>query len=244
MGLASLLISRDTTVLRVLRPTLEKLSITVELCSAARSGTELLTASKFDAVIVDCDDLQGGVEILQGLRRTRSNKNSVAFAILNGKTTTRQAFEMGANFVLQKPISPLNATRCFDAALTFMDRERRRYFRHPVEMPVGIMFSHGTELKTVTSNLSEGGMAIRFPGEMPKEMISKIQFTLPGSNTSLELKAEVAWADKAGRAGLRFIDVPQSSQHQLESCLTRLLEDASLLKVKPAKPATAPARRK
>ena len=58
MGLASLLISRDTTVLRVLRPTLEKLSITVELCSGARSGGELLISSKFDAVIVDCDDLE------------------------------------------------------------------------------------------------------------------------------------------------------------------------------------------
>jgi len=233
MGLASLLISRDTTVLRVLRPTLEKLSITVELCSGARSGGELLISSKFDAVIVDCDDLQGGVEVLQNLRKAPSNRNSVAFAILNGKTTTRQAFEMGANFVLQKPISPLNATRCFDAALTFMDRERRRYFRHPVEMKVVIVFSHGTELKTTTSNLSEGGMAIRFPGEMPKDMISKIQFTLPQTNTSLELKAEVAWADKAGRAGLRFLDVPQSSQHQLETWLTQLLQDQSLLKAKP-----------
>jgi CheY-like chemotaxis protein len=236
MGLASLLISRDTTVVQVLRPTLEKLSITVELCSAARPGTEILGASKFDAVIVDCDDLQGGVEILQNLRRTRSNRNSVAFAILNGKTTTRQAFEMGANFVLQKPISPLNATRCFDAALTFMDRERRRYFRHSVEVPVLIHFSHGTELKTITSNLSEGGMAVRFPGEMPKDMISKIQFTLPNTHTSLELKAEVAWADKAGRAGLRFLDVPQSSQHQLESCLTRLLQDENLPKMRAAKP--------
>jgi CheY-like chemotaxis protein len=227
MGLASLLISRDTTVLRVLRPTLEKLSITVELCSGARSGRELLISSKFDAVIVDCDDLQGGAELLQSLRKTPSNRNSVAFAILNGKTTTRQAFEMGANFVLQKPISPLNATRCFDAALTFMDRERRRYFRHAVEMPVVVVFTRGPELRTTTCNLSEGGMAIRYPGEMPKEMISKVQFTLPATNTSLELKAEVAWADKSGRAGLRFIEVPQSSQHQVETWLTKRLQEES-----------------
>ena len=36
---------------------------------------------------------------------------------------------MGANFVLQKPISGLNASRCFHAALNFMLKERRRYFR-------------------------------------------------------------------------------------------------------------------
>src|SRR5437868_6396386 len=117
--------------------------------------------------------------------------------------------------------------------MTYKDRVRRRYFHQPVEMKDVIVISHGTELKTTTSNLSEGGMAIRFPGEMPKNMISKIQFTLPQTNTSLELKAEVAWADKAGRAGLRFLDVPQSSQHQLETWLTQLLQDQSLLKAKP-----------
>src|SRR5437870_3358721 len=101
-------------------------------------GSEILLSEKFDAVIVDCDDLQGGLEVLQELRKGTSNRNSVAFAILNGKTTASQAFQMGANFVLQKPISPLNSMRCFNAALGFMYREQRRYFRHPVEMPIVI----------------------------------------------------------------------------------------------------------
>ena len=46
---------------------------------------------------------------------------------------------MGANFVLQKPISTLNASRCFHAALNFMLKERRRYFRQPVKMPVQVV---------------------------------------------------------------------------------------------------------
>jgi len=63
-------LSRDAEVLRVLRPTLEKLSIDVEVCQEARTATEILIAEKFDAVIVDCDDLLGGLEVLQGLRST------------------------------------------------------------------------------------------------------------------------------------------------------------------------------
>jgi DNA-binding response OmpR family regulator len=95
-----------------MRPTLEKLSIDVSVCQDARRGADILISDKFDAVIVDCDDLSGGLALLQGLRNTPSNKNSVAFAILNGKrTTTQEAFGMGANFVLQKPISNLNAWR-------------------------------------------------------------------------------------------------------------------------------------
>src|ERR1700727_1483511 len=140
MALESLLLSRDVEVMRVLRPTLEKLSIDVEICQEARAATDILVSEKFDAVIVDCDDLQGGLAILEGLRSTPSNKNSVTFAVLNGKrTTTQEAFGMGANFVLQKPITPLNAARCFHAALNFMLRERRRYFRQPVKMMVHVI---------------------------------------------------------------------------------------------------------
>src|SRR5579864_4819319 len=127
MTLDSLLLSQDSDLVRIVRPTLEKLSIDVEICHEARSAADILISEKFDAVIVDCDDLKGGLEVLQGLRSTPSNKNSVTFAILNGKkTTTQDAFGMGANFVLQKPISSLNASRCFHAALNFMIKERRR----------------------------------------------------------------------------------------------------------------------
>src|SRR5450755_1258296 len=141
MTLDSLLLSQDPDLLRVIRPTLEKLSIDVEICHEARAGADILITDKFDAVIVDCDDLKGGLAVLQGLRSTPSNKNSVAFAILNGKrTTTQEAFGMGANFVLQKPISALNASRCFHAALNFMVRERRRYFRQPMTTLVKLLF--------------------------------------------------------------------------------------------------------
>ena len=85
MNLESLLVCRDAEVVRVLRPTLEKLSIEVEVSAAARSGAEILSTAKFDAVIIDCDDLQGGVDVLRTLRANASNKTSVSFAILNGR---------------------------------------------------------------------------------------------------------------------------------------------------------------
>ena len=168
MTLESLLLSRDSEVLRILRPTLEKLSIEVEVCQEAKKATEILISEKFDAVIVDCDDLQGGLEVLQGLRATPSNRNSVTFALLNGKkTTTQEAFGMGVNFVLQKPISMLNASRCFHAALNFMVRERRRYYRQPVKMQVRVVLSD-KEINGTSTNISEGGMALMLHQAIPK----------------------------------------------------------------------------
>src|SRR5260370_27892441 len=101
MTLDSLILSTDPELVRVIRPTLEKLSIDVEICHDARSGSDILISDKFDAVIVDCDDLTGGLALLQGLRNTPSNKNSVAFAFLNGKRTTQhKPFGMSAHFLL------------------------------------------------------------------------------------------------------------------------------------------------
>lgn len=222
--LESLLLSRDADVFRVLRPTLDKLSIEVEVCQESRKAAEILISEKFDAVIVDCDDMPGGVEVLEGLRATPSNKNSVTFALVNGKqTTTQEAFRMGVNFVLHKPLSALNASRCFNAALNFMLRERRRYFRHPVNMSA-ILVLEDKELKAESTNISEGGMALVLHHALPKNAMPRLRFTLPGTSLSLDVETEVAWADLKGCVGLRFLNVPASSQELLERWLTDHME--------------------
>ncbi len=225
MNLDSLVISRDADLLTVLRPALEMFSVNLEVCAEPRAGSDLLAKRKFDAVIVDCDDLQNGVELLKALRHTQGNSKSVAFAVVNGKTTTQEAFANGANFVLQKPLTPLHASRCFNAALNFMVRERRRYFRHPLEMPLRISLPHNHEMTATATNLSEGGMAIRILGKLPQDVTAQFRFTLPNTNVSLELKGQVAWADGTGHVGIRFIEVPQSSQYQLDKWLTDRLQD-------------------
>lgn len=224
MTLDSLILSKDPEVVRVIRPTLEKLSIDVEICHEARAGVDILISDKFDAVIVDCDDLNGGLAVLQGLRSTPSNKNSVAFAILNGKkTTTQDAFGMGANFVLQKPISALNASRCFHAALNFMIKERRRYFRQPVKMQVKVVYE-GKTLNATSTNISEGGIALMLREAPPKGAAPHLKFSIPNSNIHMEIEAEVAWVDVKGFAGFRFHNVPESSQAELEQWLDDQIE--------------------
>jgi ActR/RegA family two-component response regulator len=224
MPLDCLLVSRDRQVVDILRPAMEKLGITLEVCGGARSGHEILLSEKFDGVVVDCDDLDGGLIVLEGLRRGTSNKNSVAFAILNGTTAATKAFELGANFVLQKPVLPVSAIRCFSAAIGQMTRERRRYFRVPVDMPTIVTLSGGDEVRGNATNLSEGGLAIKFDGPTPKAPILKVQFKLPATNNSIETKAQLAWADGSGRAGVRFLDVPQNSREHLDRWLAKNID--------------------
>jgi len=220
MNLESLLISRDAALLGVLRPTLEKIAVKVEVCPESQPGRDLLAKQKFDAVIIDCDDLDGGPDVLKDLRQTHSNAKAVAFAVVNARTTAQEAFRLGANFVLQKPLTPLHAARCFNAALNFMVREHRRYFRQPVEMPVRIGIPKSQEITATSTNLSEGGMAVRAAVRLPNGTLTELRFALPQSNTSLELKGQIVWTDGNGHAGIRFVDVPQSSQYQLDKWLT------------------------
>lgn len=225
MTLESLLLSQDQELVRVIRPTLEELSIDVAVCQEAQAGADVLTSDKFDAVIVDCDDLAGGLDLLQRLRNTPSNKTSVAFAILNGKkTTTKEAFGLGANFVLQKPISAVNASRCFHAALNFMLKERRRYFRQPVKMQVKLQLD-GKTVTAASTNISEGGIAVMLPDALPKGATPQLKFTLPGSDIHMDVTTEVAWTNGKGLSGLRFHHLPKSSQTELENWLDAHMEE-------------------
>lgn len=234
MTLESLLLSRDAEVVRILRPTLEKLSIDVEICQEAKRATQILIAEKFDAVIIDCDDLRGGLEVLQGLRNTPSNKNSVTFAVLNGKkTTTQEAFAMGVNFVLQKPISPLNASRCFNAALNFMVRERRRYHRHPVKMLVKVVVDE-KEIKATSTDISEGGMALLLHHALPQNASPRLQFTLPETTLALDIESDVAWADQKGCVGLRFRNLAAGSKELLEKWLNERAPKSTAASSEPA----------
>jgi c-di-GMP-binding flagellar brake protein YcgR len=105
-----------------------------------------------------------------------------------------------------------------------MVREKRRYFRCPVQFPVTLVLHQGEELKATATNLSEGGMAVHCEGKLAKTAFSKVHFGLPGTRTTMEPKGEVAWADTLGRAGIKFVEVPDSCRQELERWIMRRLE--------------------
>ena len=59
---------------------------------------------------------------------------------------------------------------------------------------------------------------------LPKSATPVLQFVLPETKLALDVETEVAWADLKGHVGLRFLNVPQSSQQLLEKWLDEQLE--------------------
>lgn len=219
MGIQSLLLSSDPEVLGVVQPALDKLGVEVEVHTASDRACQVLTAKKFDAIMIDCGDGMSSLDLLRWVRNETTNKNSVSFAILNSATNMRSAFDMGASFVLQKPVTSSGVVRSFSAAHGLMVRERHRYVRHVLETRVTICFATGKKLQAFSSNISERGIAIRLSEALPGDPISMLKFMLPEVNVPMVAKVQVAWADNLGRAGLRFLELAPTSRTHLEQWL-------------------------
>ena len=231
MDLRCLLLTRDDQIIRVLRRVLEDLGIGVDVCTGAEKAAEALENRKYDAVLIDCDDVHHALTVLCSVRLTPSNKSSTVFAIVNGITTPTSAVELGANLALEKPITESKAQHAFRAVHGLMLQERRRYYRHEVDMAVTLRFENKDkdthrEVLATAFNLSEGGMAIKVKSTLPADFRrAQVRFILPGTHDWVEITGTIAWADEQANAGIRFENVPYTLRDRLAKFLRQADQD-------------------
>ncbi|HVO81992.1 MAG TPA: PilZ domain-containing protein [Terriglobales bacterium] len=220
MKLKSLVLCSDEKIVRVLRRVLSDLDITMENCSDAAAAIRTLTRQRFEAVIVDCADERAASQVLKSARLAPCNKRAIAVAIIDGKTAVRSAFELGAHFVLYKPVSMERTKASFRAARALMKRERRRNTRIPVEMPVTLRIDGGgsqKQINTSSSDLGEGGIAIQLSRRPRNLSPLRVEFTLPGTQDAIACKGEIAWENAGRQAGIRFVDLSAKERNQLKA---------------------------
>jgi CheY-like chemotaxis protein len=221
MNLKSLLLCADEKIVRVLRRTLGDLEIAVELCASAELALRKLTRERFEAIIVDCAG-PGAAEVLRNARVSPCNKRAVAVAILDPDVGLRSAFEVGANFVLYKPVSVERSKSSFRAARALMKKERRRNNRIAIQIPLEMSSREsGARFRVNTTDIGEGGLAISLPRRSKPHGYWKVSFTLPGSTAALEVDAEFAWEGAGTQVGLRFQNQTPEFARQLREWLVR-----------------------
>jgi c-di-GMP-binding flagellar brake protein YcgR len=221
MKLQSLVLTSDEKILRVLRRVLSDLEIEMVHVTEAEMAIRKLTRVRFEAVIVDCHREETAAHVLRSARTALCNKRAVAVAILENTQATRSAWDLGAHFVLYKPISMERARTSFRAARALMKCERRRNMRIPVEIPVTLIFGANESAKTATSDLSEGGMAVRLPKRPGKPGPVKVRFVLPDTEHEVECAGEVAWQNAGNQGGIRFVDLAAETHNQIKVWLAR-----------------------
>jgi CheY-like chemotaxis protein len=216
MGLKSLVLCSDEKVVRVLRRVLSDLEIAVQHCENPETAIRMITRQRFEAVIIDCDDARSAAGVLKSVRSAPANKRAVAIGIVNGQTGLRSAFEMGAHFVLYKPVTMERAKVSFRAAHSLMKRERRRNLRVPVQIPVALNGKPAT-----TIDLSEGGIAVQGLHAGLRDATFRLSFSLPDSSSIIEAKGEIAWEGSSGQTGIRFVDLSSHAKQELKIWLSR-----------------------
>jgi hypothetical protein len=225
MSLQCLLLTCDSTVLNITRGAFAAAKIGLELRRDSKSALELVTSRHFEGIVIDCDDVPEASNVILEIRKGRSNKMATIFAIVSA-TSFDAAYNLGANYVLKKPLAQSRFQEALDIALPKMEREHRRYFRYPVDIPVELHSHTGNVVRVQMLNVSEGGLAVQVPKSAELEGVLTILFELPSVQAkAFNAKVDVAWKGQ-NAAGLRFLYVTTECREMFGAWLDSL--DAQL----------------
>jgi ActR/RegA family two-component response regulator len=222
MGLA-LVVSTDPPALHLFSHALHELSLSTDLCGEAPTAIRLLNRRKFEAVIVD---LQLGEQtglILDEVHHSSSNKTAVTFGISNNDATATAAFRKKSQFVFERPLSAQSIHKTLKSAFGLILRERRRYFRYPISMPVIIQRPSRQEIRCNCVNISEGGMALSMQVPLVPGENVRVQFTLSDHEAPVLAESTICWS-KTGHLGVRFVSVSEEHRSELQTWLSQKLE--------------------
>jgi DNA-binding response OmpR family regulator len=222
-GLA-LLVSADPATIQQFSLALRELSISPEACQDAASAGLLLKRRKFDAVIID---LQLGAQsghILDEARLSPSNRTAVTFGIGDNDAEVTSAFRKKSQFVFERPLSAESIRKTLKPAYGLILRERRRYFRYAVAIPVVIQRESRQEIRCNSVNISGGGMALTTQVSLTPEEKVRVQFTLPDHTAPLLAESTICWS-QTGQLGVRFVSISDEHKSELQGWLSQKLEE-------------------
>jgi CheY-like chemotaxis protein len=220
MSLKSLVVCADDATTHVLRHILETLGLTVDLCSSASDAHAKLSDTRYDSVVLDCENETEALDTLRQIRASALNTGTLVVAVAGKENNVRQMFALGINFVLYKPISEDRAWSSLRAARSLMQRERRRNPRVNVHAKASLDYSNVEKVPATLLDLSEEGTAVQSEKKLPPDCRVYFQFALPGHSSTVRLAGEVVWQDFTGRVGMRFVNVPSSSRKVLRNWLS------------------------
>ncbi len=220
-----LLVSSDIQIIDTLCHFMEQMAMHVEVCSDTSAAARKLCHAKFEALVVDFKNPAEALELIKKPHAMTSHKGAVVLAILNSSSEMPSAFRGGASFALVKPLAPATLIRTLRASYPLMVRERRRYYRCPVQIAVTVSSSFRPGFVATAVNISEGGMALAT--SVPLQVGQRVSLTLklPGMESTTNINGEVCWNDTAGRAGLQFVQVSRIALEGLQAWLAERLEE-------------------
>jgi c-di-GMP-binding flagellar brake protein YcgR len=133
------------------------------------------------------------------------------------------AFRKKSQFVFERPLSAQSIHKTLKPAYGLILRERRRYFRCSISMPVIIQRQSRQEIRCISANISGGGMALSTTVPLAPGESVRVQFTLPDHRVPFFAESTICWS-KTGHLGVRFVSMSDDHKSQLQAWLSQKLE--------------------
>lgn len=210
------LVSGDYDTMNTVANGVKKYGGKFVLVPEAEAARDYLNRRKTDALFVDLD-VPGALALIDFVRKGTSNSKIVIFACAKSSKEYTSTLNAGANFLLRKPLTVDSVFLHVTIAKELMERERRRYFRHPVNLPV-VLKDEDAEQRARITNLSEGGMAVHTVKALRRTGLVDFAFELP-LGVGIHGKGQVAWINAEGMAGIALQKFDGKGKEYLESWL-------------------------
>ena len=210
------LVSNDYTTMSAISKGIKKFGARFVLVPTAHDARDCLGRRKFDGVFVDME-VTGALGLVESIRKGTSNSKAVIFACGTSAKESTPTLNAGANFLLRKPLSEENVTLHLTIAKDLLVRERRRYFRHVVSLPI-VLNDGAVEQQARMQNLSGGGMAVRSAKPLRHSAVLDFEFEF-SLGARVSGKGQVAWTNADGMTGINIQTLRGKGKEHLEAWL-------------------------
>ena len=214
-----LLLTADPLLASTFKNLFGELGIEAQASDDSEHIMDQLTRAQYEGIVLDFDTVSNARPVLANVRKSRSNKNAIVFAVATNANRAEQALEGQAHFLLRRPIEIRAIRETLSAAYDLMLGERRRHFRYSVNLQVALtIITTGISFQCSTINVSGHGMAVTNPSPFKLAETLDIILLLPDGFKILAT-GTVIWDDQHGKSGLHFRCCTPEMRHRLNSWL-------------------------
>ena len=217
--LDGLLLSTDAQLLSTMKHVLDRFAIATEVCTDLPSALAAVNGRRLDVLILDWSEARNASETSSAVRRSRLNHKATVLALVNENSEVEAACRAGATFLIHKPASVLQLTRCFRAAYSAILLRRRSAARFPVQIAGDAAVTGVGKINVDITDLSIGGLAVQCDNTLQIGAQVSIGFRLPVTMELIHIVGKVVNTDGKHSSGVCFTFVPQYEHSLLQRWL-------------------------
>jgi DNA-binding response OmpR family regulator len=220
-----LVVDDDPATCELIQEVLSSAAIEADAFTDSSQAATRLKENKFDAAFLDMRmPPPDGIELVRQIRASALNQKAVIVMItgMDEREFLTNAFQLGANFVLFKPVDRQALQRSIRVTRGLIDREKHRFTRVNLRCKV-TMESARDRLQGTTLDLSANGMLVQANRVFPAGSLVQVSLELNPAKPPVRAAARVARLVGGNYMGLQFENVRLAESERLQEFLAPLI---------------------